>query len=82
MQTNQMPMSKCQTRRFTTNPYPPYVSLSEAVVFTGPSYGVCPYLRVRVITIRVFGIRTRPLHLHYSIGEFFLSDFFMDIDVS
>ena len=82
MQTNQMPMSKCQTRRFTTNPTPPSVSLSEVVVLPGPSYGVCPCLRVRVITIRVFGIRTRPLHLHYSIGEFFLSDFFMDIDVS
>ena len=55
IKTNQMPMSKCQTRRFTTNPYPPYVILSQAVVFTGPSYGVISYLRVRVIMFECSG---------------------------
>ena len=55
MKTNQMPMSFCQTCRFTTNPYPPYDTLSQAVVFTGPSYGVISYLRVRVITAECSG---------------------------
>ena len=29
MHSDQMPMSLCQSRRFTTNPYPPSVRLSE-----------------------------------------------------
>ena len=40
MKTNQTPMSLCQTRRFTTNLYPPYVILSWAVIFHAITYGV------------------------------------------
>ena len=43
MKTNQTPMSFCQTRRFTTNLYPPYVILSWADIFhaiTSGRYGL------------------------------------------
>ena len=40
MKTNQTLMSFCQTRRFTTNLYPPYVIMSQVVILPGPSYGV------------------------------------------